>query len=310
MNDIIIKAENITKYFGDKKVLDNINLEIKRGTVYGLLGRNGCGKSTLIKILLGLQEPTRGKSFLFGYDSIDLPVKIKEKIGYMVEGHTFYNYMKIKDLQKLYKNLFSATWSDFDFTRMIEYFELDTKQKIKTLSRGQKAQINLALTLSYSPELLIMDDPALGLDSAVRLEFLEQIIEIIQNQGRTVFLTTHQLTEIERIADRVGIIRDNSLIIDSTVENLLNSVKKIKLFFDKTVPDLNIIDIKGVVSYISERNSTVLTIADFNKEKNDLLKKFKPEKIEISNLNLEEIFMEYTVKYRKAIMTGVNSREE
>ncbi len=299
MDEVIMKTENICKYFGKKKILENINLEIKRGCVYGLLGRNGCGKSTLIKILLGLQTATRGKSFLFGYNSMDLPVKIKKKIGYMVEGHTFYNYMKIKDLQKIYKNLYSENWSDNDFKKTIEYFELDTTQKIKTLSKGQKAQVNLALTLSYSPELLIMDDPTLGLDSAVRLEFLEQIIDIIQNEGRTVFLTTHQLTEIERIAERIGIILDSDLIVDSSVENLQTTVKKIKISFSGNIPDFKADTLSGILSLSTEENCMILTIADFSNEKLEFLKKLKPEKIEVINLNLEEIFMEYTVKYRK-----------
>ena len=157
-----------------------------------------------------------------------LPPAVRERIGYLAEGHHLYPNMRINEHRNFVRR-FYPRWSDTDFQKLMGYFELDQRSKIKHLSRGQQAQVALALTLAPAPELLIMDDPTLGLDPAVRREFLESMITLIQQEGRTVLFSSHILSDVERVADRIGIIEAGTLLVDCPATELKELVKKVRL---------------------------------------------------------------------------------
>ena len=174
-----IVVDGLTKYFGTRAAVTDVGFSIPEGCICGFLGRNGAGKTTTIKLLLGLLWPTRGTSHLLGCDSASLTPELRGRIGYVTEGHRLARWMRIRELERYQRAFFPGRWDDRLFREMLEYFELLPKQKVRHLSNGQRAQASLALTLAANPELLIMDDPTLGLDPAVRRQFLEGMVHLI-----------------------------------------------------------------------------------------------------------------------------------
>lgn len=291
MDESVINIENLVKYFDGRCVLDGINLKVPQGCVYGLLGRNGAGKTTIIRILLGLDFPSRGQTFLLGKKSSKLSAKIRGRIGCVAEGHNLIQNYKVDRLIKLCKGL-SLRWNNEFFNRIIETFHLPLDRKVKELSMGMRAQLNLALALATEPELLILDDPTLGLDTVARRQFLELAIEIIQQQGRTILFCSHILSDVERIAERIGILTAGKLVVDCPLEELKIRVKKLRVIFPETAPtDLYITEI--INQQINNREM-VLTVANWNRQKQTILETFKPSSCTEIPMSLEDIFIECT----------------
>ncbi|MBN2316480.1 MAG: ABC transporter ATP-binding protein [Sedimentisphaerales bacterium] len=291
MNDDVIRVENLVKYFDGRCVLDGINFSVPKGCIYGLLGRNGAGKTTMIRILLGLEPATRGRTFLLGAESMNLPPKIRGKIGTVAEGHNLIQNYRVGRLIKLCKDL-SLQWNDKFFSHLIETFHLPTDRRVRELSVGMRAQLNLALALATDPELLILDDPTLGLDTVARRQFIELAIEIIQKQGRTILFSSHILSDVERIADRVGILAAGKLVVDCPLEQLKQRVKKLRVIFDESAP-ANLY-LTEIVNQQIDGREMVITVANWNEQKQALLETFKPSSCIDIPMSLEDIFIECT----------------
>jgi ABC-2 type transport system ATP-binding protein len=291
MNDNIIRVESLVKYFDGRCVLDGINLKIPQGCIYGLLGRNAAGKTTIIRILLGLEPPTRGQTFLLGAESTNLSAKIHGQIGYVAEGHNLIQNYKVGRLVKLCKDL-SPQWNDEFFNHLTETFRLPMGQKVRELSIGMRAKLNLSLAMAIDPELLILDDPTLGLDTVARRQFLELAIDVIQKQGRTILFSSHILGDVERIADRIGIITAGKLVVDCALEELKERVKKLRLIFPETAP-VNL-HLKEIINQQSEGREMVITVVNWNQQKQALIDVFKPSSCTEIPMGLEDIFIECT----------------
>jgi len=291
MNDSVIKVENLVKYFDGRCVLDGINLNVPRGCIYGLLGRNGSGKTTTVRILLGLESPTRGQTFLLDTKSTSLSAKVHGRIGYAAEGHNLIQNYKVSRLVKLCKDL-SLQWNDEFFNHLIETFRLPTDRKVRELSIGMRAQLNLSLAMAIDPELLILDDPTLGLDTVARRQFLELAIELIQQQGRTILFCSHILSDVERIADRIGILAAGKLVVDCPLEELKERVKKLRVIFPESAPaNLHLTEI---INQQTQGREMVITVANWNQQKQTVLETFKPASCTEIPMSLEDIFIECT----------------
>ena len=291
MPDNVIQVEGLVKYFGGRCVLDGIDLTIPRGCIYGLLGRNGSGKTTMIRILLGLERPTRGRTAVLGQDSLQLSARTHGRIGYVAEGHNLIQSYKVRRLVQLCKGL-SRQWDEAFFGHLIETFRLPMDRKVKELSAGMRAQLNLALAMAIGPELLILDDPTLGLDTVARRQFLELAIDLIQKQGRSILFSSHILSDVERIADRVGILLAGKLVADCELEDLKDRVKKLQVIFPATPPrDLHLTEI---INQRTQGREIVLTVANWNAQKQAILETFKPSSCNELPMTLEDIFIECT----------------
>lgn len=291
MDEHAIKIENLVKYFDGRCVLDGINLSVPKGCIYGLLGRNGSGKTTIIRILQGLEPPTRGRTFMSGVESTQLSAKLRGHIGYVAEGHNLIQNYRVDRLIKLCKDL-SLKWNNEFFDHLMETFRLPTERRIKELSMGMRAQLNLALAMAIEPELLILDDPTLGLDTVARRQFLELAIDIIQKNSRTILFSSHILSDVERIADHIGILAAGKLVVDCPLEALKERVKKLRVIFPETVPaDLYLTEI---INKQIQGREMVLTVANWNEQKQTILKTFKPESCTEIPMSLEDIFIECT----------------
>jgi len=291
MDENVIEVENLVKYFDGRCVLDGINLKVPRGCIYGLLGRNAAGKTTMIRILFGLEPSTRGWAFLLGTESSSLSRKVKGRIGYVAEGHNLIQSYKVGRLVKLCRDL-SLQWNSEFFAHLIEMFHLPMDRRVSQLSIGMRAQLNLSLALAIDPELLVLDDPTLGMDTVARRQFLELAIDLIQQQGRTILFSSHILSDVERVADRIGILAGGKLVVDCALEEVKNRIRKFRLIFAESAPeDLHLTEI---INQQIQGREMVITVANWNRQKQAMLEIFKPSSSTELPMSLEDIFIECT----------------
>ena len=291
MGNEAVKIENLVKYYDGRCILDGINLEVPQGCIYGLLGRNGVGKTTLIRILLGLESPTRGRTWLLDCESLELSAEVHGRIGYVAEGHNLIQNYRVDRLINLCKSL-SAKWNQDFLNHLLGTFRLPMDRKIKQLSSGMRAQLNLSLAMAIDPELLILDDPTLGLDTVARRQFLELAIDLLQRDGRTILFSSHILSDVERIADRIGILVAGKLAVDCPLDDLKKRVKKLRLIFPEQPPaNLHLTEI---VNQQSQGRELVITVANLNEQKQTIIETFKPSSCTEIPMSLEDIFIECT----------------
>jgi len=210
MTDYIITTEGLTKHFGNKTALNNFNLNIPIGGIHAIIGANGAGKSTLFRILLGLEAPSEGKTTILGYDSENLTPELRGRIGYVNEEHTLPMWMKVSDLIKMQKELYS-NWQQSIFDDVIANFDVQPNQKVSALSRGERAGLNLSMALAQAPDVLILDEPTLGLDVIAKQAFLEALMHTETDLQTTIIYCSHQMEEIERIAENLIIIESGEV---------------------------------------------------------------------------------------------------
>jgi ABC-2 type transport system ATP-binding protein len=208
--DAVIEARGLTRYFGSRKVVDSLSMRVPRGSVFAFLGRNGSGKTTTIRMLLGLLDPTRGSSRILGHDSRHLPPVARARVGYIAESHPLYDGLTVRELGA-YQSRFYPRWNERIFRTVVDHFRLGADVKGGKLSRGERAGLSLAVTLAPEPELLILDDPALGLDPVARRALLESMLYFTRASGRTIFFSSHLLDDVERVADHIAVI-DRSVL--------------------------------------------------------------------------------------------------
>jgi len=200
-----IEVKGLTRNFGKKTALKNIDLTVSRGRVLGLVGENGAGKTTLIKHLIGLLKPQQGTVRVFGIDPVKDPVGALSRIGYLSEDRDLPHWMRVDELLT-YTRAFYPDWDASYADELRRTFNLDASARIKQLSRGQKARAALLTALAYRPPLLLLDEPSSGLDPVVRRDILSAIIRTVADEGRTVLFSSHLLEEVERVADDVAMI--------------------------------------------------------------------------------------------------------
>ena len=273
MNDAIV-AHRLTKFYGGKRVVNCLDLRVPRGCVYGFLGRNGAGKSTTIKMLLGLVHPDSGKAELLGEDSQSLRPETRARIAYLAENHPLYRWMSIGEAVRFFRP-FYPTWNQIEVEQILDHFELPMKKKIRHLSNGQRAQVALALAVAPDPELFILDDPTLGLDTVVRRDFLESLIQIIHRKGRTILFSSHILNDVERVADRIGILSDGVLRADCPLDTFKEAVKKIVLEFGRQPPAFPAM--AGVVGSRQVGTRLEIVVAPFSAEHQKQIEALDPK---------------------------------
>lgn len=230
-----IQTLELTKRYRKRLAVDHLNLQVPTGSVYAFLGRNGAGKTTTIRMLLNLLDRSSGGVSVLGLDPQRKDFDIKKRIGYVAEGQRMYDWMSVAQIVWFCKG-FYPTWDDALAAELLRQMELPAKEKLRNLSRGTQAKVALLLAMAYRPELLILDEPTAGLDVVVRREFLEGVIDLIQQEGRTVFFSSHIVHEVERVADWVGVLDEGRLIWSGPIDDLKQSVKRLVLTFPDAVP--------------------------------------------------------------------------
>jgi ABC-2 type transport system ATP-binding protein len=283
----LIRFDDVWRGFGREQVLRGLSFEVHPGEIYALLGRNGTGKTTAIRVLLGFIEPDAGASEVLGCPSRELTPDLRDRIGYVSEGHVLYRWMTVSDVLRFEKgtrNRFDAALAEHTVKRL----GLASKQRVGRLSRGQRAQLALAVTMATRPDVLVLDDPAMGLDAVMRREFLEAMIDVLGDERRGVLFSSHILSDVERIADRVGILSEGGLIVDATLEDLKRRVTKRRArFAGNRVPEL-----PGLLRARRVRDGLDLLLVDIDSEREHALARTFDALSQPETPSLEELFLD------------------
>ncbi len=215
--DVII-LDKITKCYKGHEAVRDVSYTVPSGTVFALLGENGAGKTTTIKILLGLARPDAGSVQVLGLSPVIDDIALRKRVGYVPELPTLYEWMTVAEIGRFAAAYYpEGYWPEY--CRLIEMFDLPLKSQIKNLSKGMKAEVSLSTALASDPELLILDEPTSGLDAMIRRKFLESMVDRA-SMGKTVFLSSHQITEVERIADTIAIMKKSRILLVEPLETL------------------------------------------------------------------------------------------
>ncbi|HUG68825.1 MAG TPA: ABC transporter ATP-binding protein [Pirellulaceae bacterium] len=236
----VVEIRGLTRLFWHKTALADITLNIPRGIVFGLVGENGAGKTTLIKHLLGLLKAQAGTVSVFGLNPVDDPVGVLGRIGYLSESREMPDWMRINQFMS-YSQAFYPQWDTRYAEELREMFELAKEQRIKSLSRGQRARVGLLAALAHRPEFLVLDEPSSGLDPIVRRDILSAIIRTVADEGRTILFSSHLLDEVERVADRVAMLHLGRLVMSAPLDQILDEHHVLTLQFAdslETAPSL------------------------------------------------------------------------
>lgn len=231
MSESIFELKNVSKRFRDVKALDDVSFHATSGKVIALLGENGAGKTTAINVLLGSLEIDNGFSSVLGMSSRTQGLEIRKQVGYVPDRIAFYDWMTVDELGWFASGFYAAGYHT-RYHSIMEKFHVPLNRKVKTLSKGMQAKVSLALSLAHNPKLLILDEPTSGLDPLVRREFLESMVDVAA-QDRTVLLSSHQISEVERVADTVVIMIKGKIVIHSPLQDLKNSACDVVLTGDQ-----------------------------------------------------------------------------
>lgn len=287
----IIETKNLTKNYGKQRGIENINLQIEEGEIFGFIGPNGAGKSTTIRTLLGLIHPTSGHATIFGKDCIEYRDDNAKHIGYLPSEVFYYDHMKVKDLLK-----YSASFYDYDcharIQELCDILELDVNRKIEDLSYGNRKKVGIVQGLLHNPKLIVLDEPTSGLDPLMQNKFFE-LIRKENEKGVTVFFSSHILSEVQKLCNRVAIIKDGQILKIEQMEDLRkNTYKQVEVISQddlshdlKQMSEIKNLKVRNQIysfMYTGKVNYLV-----------QLLSKYTIDNLDIHEPDLEEVFMHY-----------------
>jgi ABC-2 type transport system ATP-binding protein len=280
----ILQTHELVREFGQVRAIDGLEMTVRAGEIYGFLGRNGAGKTTALRMLMGVIKPSGGTIELLGERVRHTPNSLKRRIGYVSQEQNFYPWMTCRSIGNFVRG-FYPTWDDDEFVRLAKLFELPMTRKISQLSGGMRVKLALALALAHRPALLLLDEPTSGLDPVARREFLETIEYQARNHGRTTVFSTHRIEEVEEIADQVGILDQGKMRFEGSLETLYQSVRAIRP--DVEVPG----DFKLLRHHESKGRERRIYLAS-----QDAWGEASFAESDVETLSLEEIFLAFAAR--------------
>jgi len=294
-----VETRDLVVRYGRKRAVDGLTLTVPRGSVYGFLGPNGAGKTTTIKALLGLRKPCGGEARVLGYDVTDPKgsIEARARVGFASEVDSLYGGMTVPRLCRLCRDL-SRGWDQGIVDRYLGVFGVPEGARVRRLSKGQKAQLQLCLALGSDPELLILDEPTSGLDPVARRSFLKVLVGEVAAEGRTVFFSTHLLSDIEAVADTVGIIEGGRMLVSENLDRLRETHGLVRAVYAEKPPDDELealVKLPGVGSVEREGRAVRLRVRGDVEAVTRALEE-RPHRVvdvDAAGMSLEDIFVAY-----------------
>jgi ABC-2 type transport system ATP-binding protein len=286
--ELALETRDLWRKFGKFEAVKGVSLSVPKGTVFGLLGVNGAGKSTIIKMVMGHLRPTAGEILVLGRTLWEDLVEIRRRVAYVSENRYMYDWMTVEESIR-FTRAFHESWDDRKAADLLRRFSLPPEKKVRQLSRGNRARLCLLLALSFNPELIILDEPTSGLDPIVRRDFIENIVTEIADEGKTVLFSSHIVEEVERVADYVGIINEGELLLVSTIDDIKASYKRVRYATNGTRPE--VAGLPGVLAVENRRHEQVLTVRAWGDETLSALGERGVRNPEVLPISLEDIFV-------------------
>ncbi|HLF10504.1 MAG TPA: ABC transporter ATP-binding protein [Gammaproteobacteria bacterium] len=289
MNAPYVVASHLGKSFNGKPVLDDLSFQVEPGDIVGVLGKNGAGKTTLLELMLGFTPPSGGSVKLFGHDSFRLPGAVKARVGFVPQQDELVNQLSAADQIGVIAS-FYPRWDDALIERLSHAWEVDLRQRIKGMSVGQRQKLSILLALGHRPDLLILDEPVASLDPIARRQFLEQIVEVAADGRRSVVLSSHIVADIERLANKIWIIKDHRLFWRGDFDTLKESIVRLHIRSSRPLPEG--FAIPNALSVECEATFATAIVRDWTPELHDEVRARSNAEVEIESLTLEDIFLE------------------
>jgi len=292
----VIECVNLTHSYGNKLIYENLNFSVQKGKIFGILGKNGTGKTTTINILMGFLRPTSGSCYVLGEESHNLSPETRRKIGLLHEGHVCYEFMTVEQVERFYSQFF-PNWKRDLYYGLIDRLGVACDHKISKMSCGQRSQVALGLIMAQDPELMILDDYSMGLDAGYRMLFIDYLIDYVRENNKTVFMTSHIIQDLEQIIDDAIIMGRKRILLQMPIKEFLNTFHQYHFNIDGQVPNLDFDDV--VANWESLKNH--FTIYSFKPETE--VKKYLENKgisfgdFTETTMNLEHAFIGLTGKY-------------
>ena len=291
-NSPVIETHQLTRRFRRLDAVHELDLTVRQGSIHAFLGPNGAGKTTTIRMLLNILRPNSGEATILGVSSKKLGRRDFEKIGYVSENQQLPVWMTVSQLMNYLRPLYPTWDSDFE-QKLLHDFELPADQKLKHLSRGMRMKAALVGALAFRPRLLVLDEPFAGLDPLVREEFLEGLIELTEQEQWTIFISSHDIDEVERLADEVSLINHGRLMLSESVESLLNRFRRIS--FTRSIENGSMDDASQDWMNLQQSGNRVSFVEskfDPNETEANIRKQFDAtQDITIEKLTLKEIYL-------------------
>lgn len=289
MNKAIIKVKNLKKHFGKVKAVDGISFDVNKGEIFGFLGPNGAGKTTTIRCLMDFIRPTSGNISILGFDSHKDTVDVKKSMGYLSGSVNLYNRWTGRDHFNLVESIKGRSNILDDLVKKLDF---DPKRKVKQLSSGNTQKLGLILALMHEPDVVILDEPTVALDPLLQNTIYE-ILEDLKKKGKTIFMSSHNLPEVERVCDRAAIIKKGKIVGIESIEKLGEKrLRKVEVRFDQKF-DKQDFKFDGVESVEEISGGLIFNVRG---DINPLIKKlasYNLHDLEISHATLEDVFLEF-----------------
>jgi ABC-2 type transport system ATP-binding protein len=293
---LAIETVDLHKTYGGVEALRGLSLEVPAGAIFGFLGQNGAGKTTAIKILLGMARPTSGSARVFGLDAAAQPssVAIRARTGFVSEDKDLLGHLSV-DQTIRFTSAFFPRWRRDQERHLRSRFGLPGDRKVKDLSRGMRAKLALLLALSRGAELLVLDEPTSGLDPAAAEEVLHALVAAVGAGETTVFFSSHQIAEVDQIADRIAIVDRGRIAVSGSLDDLRASYRRIQIVFDDAAPE-PAFQSPGLVRVVRNHRVLSVVVSGGAERLIDEARTLRPVAIDSEPLTLKEVFLETVAK--------------
>ena len=288
MNDIVA-ASNLSKSFGERQVIRDLSFNVTAGDVIGVLGKNGAGKTTLLELMLGFTPPTGGAVRVFGIDSERMPGDSKARIGFVPQQDELLDQLSVADQLRVIAS-FYPRWDADLIDRLCREWSVDLRARVKSMSVGERQKLSILLAFGHRPDLLVLDEPVASLDPMARRQFLEQLVEVSANGERSIIFSSHIVSDIERLANRIWILKDGALAWQGDLDSLKESI--VRLHVRGSEAAIVSLSVPGALSLRRDGTFATVVVRDFTAESKQLLEQQHDVGIEAESLGLEEIFLE------------------
>jgi ABC-2 type transport system ATP-binding protein len=290
MSDVVARTHNLTKRFGGRAVLDGVSVTARAGEVIGVLGKNGAGKTTLLEVLLGFSPPSDGSSDVFGCDSVRLPAAVKARIGFVPQRDELVDLMTGAQQLDVAACLHPG-WNRVLIDRLARDWHVPRGERIWTLSAGERQKLSILLALGHEPDLLVFDEPVASLDPVARRDFLQQLWDLAAAGSKTIVFSSHIVSDLERAASTVWILKDGRIAWAGPLDALKESVVRLHIRASHPL-DRTVLDIPHALSARIEGQHAVIVVSDWTSVAQDVTQQLDAH-VEVEPLALEEIFLEF-----------------